>query len=361
MSTTDHEDAAIKEWVRILLEEGCNVSVEKKRVKELPEWFDEKLFTRGQKYFFANFYAMFVSKLTGLILVLTIPTILDVLVSTNKSSDAYHAFRRYSDTIKHMVEWYKHDLKNFNSKSQKSVTLVTGLHCAAIRLSEKSGLGLRVTQRDMVLTQFGFIGLILLRKKELGIIGTEQDDKSIVHFWRTMGYMLGIHDKYNLCQGSVDEVRSMCATLMKEVYVPALKNPPAKFNSMVTALIEGIKPISPMLDVDAVMTFLYDQCGVSKIMEPRLTTTYSRWMYNIQMFTHNVLLSKAWLACVFRPLLNYNMMFSVWLNINFPFGAAFRFGTKVFYPVQDNVHHQPIDESSVQAVSTPQPYNTPMT
>jgi len=59
---------------------------------------------------------MFVSKLIGLILVLSVPTILDVLILTNKSSDAYHAFRRYIETIRHMVRWYKYDVKNFNSK-----------------------------------------------------------------------------------------------------------------------------------------------------------------------------------------------------------------------------------------------------
>lgn len=47
----------------------------------------------------------------------------------------------------------------------------------------------------MVLTQFGFIGMMLIRKKELAIIGTEEDEISIVHFWRVIGYMLGIQDK----------------------------------------------------------------------------------------------------------------------------------------------------------------------
>lgn len=62
-------------------------------------------------------------------------------------------------------------------------------------MSEKSGLGVRVSQKDMSLTQFGFIGLILLKKKELGIVGTKEDEMALVHFWRTIGYMLGIHDK----------------------------------------------------------------------------------------------------------------------------------------------------------------------
>lgn len=75
------------------------------------------------------------------------------------------------------------------------MTIVHGLHCAASRTSEKSGLGLRVTQKDMALTQFGFIGMILVRKKELAIKGTDEDDMAIIHFWRTIGYLLGIQDQ----------------------------------------------------------------------------------------------------------------------------------------------------------------------
>lgn len=35
-----------KERVRRILEEGCNVLVDKKLTKDIPEWFDEKLFLR---------------------------------------------------------------------------------------------------------------------------------------------------------------------------------------------------------------------------------------------------------------------------------------------------------------------------
>ncbi|VVC34540.1 Hypothetical protein CINCED_3A008711 [Cinara cedri] len=324
--------------VTALLRDGQNVSVDKKRPRDLPEWFDEKLFARGKEYFHSNFYAVFVANLIGLILVLTIPTILDVLILTNKSSEPYTAFRRYLDTIRHMLRWYKYDLKKVDSKCQKSVTIVHGLHCAASRISDKSGLGLRVTQKDMVLTQFGFMGLILLKKKELAIEGTDEDEMAIVHFWRTIGYFIGIQDKYNLCQGTLEEVRSTCDIILKDVYVPALMDPPAEFHRMVVTLIEGIKPISPMLDVDAFMTFTRRICGLPDTGTP-LANTYSRWMYNIQAYTHDVLLTRRWLAFVFRPLLNYNMMFSVWLNVKFPFGAACKFGMKTFSRVPDHAPH----------------------
>lgn len=132
----------------------------------------------------------------------------------------------------------------------------------------------------------------------------------------------------------MEEVRATCSVILQDVYAPALKEPPKEFDSMVKALIEGMKPISPMLDFDAFMTYTFEMCGITD-MKQRLTTRYSRCMYNIQIYTHNVLLTKRWLAFIFRPLLNYNMRFSVWLNIKFPFGAAFKFGTKVFSRTPD--------------------------
>lgn len=62
---------------------------------------------------------MLVSKLVGLVLVLSIPTILDVIVLTKKSSEPFTAFRRYLDTLRHMIRWYKYDVKNFESKCVK--------------------------------------------------------------------------------------------------------------------------------------------------------------------------------------------------------------------------------------------------
>jgi len=76
-----------------------------------------------------------------------------------------------------------------------SLGIVHGFHCTANRVPNKSRPGPSITQKDMSLTQFGFMGLLLLKKKELAIIGTEEDERAIIHFWRTIGYMLGIQDK----------------------------------------------------------------------------------------------------------------------------------------------------------------------
>ncbi len=59
---------------------------------------------------------MFVAKLCGLLLVLTVPSILKVLILTGKSGTPAKAFRRYMDTITNMIDWYDGDLENKESK-----------------------------------------------------------------------------------------------------------------------------------------------------------------------------------------------------------------------------------------------------
>ena len=54
----------------------------------------------------------------------------------------------------------------------------------------------RITQADMALTQFGFIGFTLLSGDQLGIKATDEELNGLVHFWRVIGYMLGMQDKY---------------------------------------------------------------------------------------------------------------------------------------------------------------------
>lgn len=53
-----------------------------------------------------------------------------------------------------------------------------------------------INQKDMALTQFGFMGFALVRNKMVGIHeATEEEWKAFVHVWRVIGYILGIEDK----------------------------------------------------------------------------------------------------------------------------------------------------------------------
>ncbi|KAG8222139.1 hypothetical protein J437_LFUL002136, partial [Ladona fulva] len=103
---------AATERLRILLEEGPKVPATGAGIGgcqgtplELPPWFDWDKFQRGQRYFRHNMFAMFVAKLSGLLVLLAIPSVLRVLVLTKQSSTPGTAFKRYLSTLTHMLSW----------------------------------------------------------------------------------------------------------------------------------------------------------------------------------------------------------------------------------------------------------------
>lgn len=68
-------------------------------------------FYRAQKYYHENLSAMFVGKLCGLLAVLAVPSILKILIYSKQSSEPVTAYRRYMQTVFHVISWYKNDLK----------------------------------------------------------------------------------------------------------------------------------------------------------------------------------------------------------------------------------------------------------
>lgn len=52
-----------------------------------------------------------------------------------------------------------------------------------------------ISQRDMAITQFGFMGFPLLARKKLGLHGSDEDLEGFIHFWRVIGHLLGISDQ----------------------------------------------------------------------------------------------------------------------------------------------------------------------
>lgn len=66
---------------------------------------------RAQQYFRDNFFTMVNGKTAGLLGILAIPSILNVLIYTKASSVPQTAYRRYVETILHVLTWFEDDLK----------------------------------------------------------------------------------------------------------------------------------------------------------------------------------------------------------------------------------------------------------
>nr|CAD7413512.1 unnamed protein product [Timema cristinae] len=78
-------------------------------------------------------------------------------------------------------------------RASQSLLNVHSRHCAATHKAQKAGLG-PISQLDMSLTQFGFMGYGLLYPRKLGLAGNEDDFEGFIHFWRTIGHVLGIEE-----------------------------------------------------------------------------------------------------------------------------------------------------------------------
>lgn len=100
----------IEKKVRLILTEGPNVVADSDGDEmELPDYFDLDKFRIGQRAFYNNLFTMMVAKLSGLYVLIALPSVLDLIVFTKQSSTPCTAFRRYVSTIFHTVLWYKEE------------------------------------------------------------------------------------------------------------------------------------------------------------------------------------------------------------------------------------------------------------
>lgn len=129
----------------------------------------------------------------GLLAILAIPTILNILIFTNKSSTTYTAYKRYIQTVFHMLTWFRHPLKP-GTKSWKSIEAVRKFHFSASTTAQNNKIGF-IMQKDMAITQFGFMGFSVLTADRMGIFTSRNNLDAFCHFWRVVGHLIGIHDE----------------------------------------------------------------------------------------------------------------------------------------------------------------------
>ena len=306
--------------------------------------FSSRLVTfRAQEFYKENRAAMFAGKLAGLLAVISIPSILKILVYTNQSSVPVTAYRRYIQTIFHMLNWYEHDLKP-GTKSWKSLEAVRKRHVISSKYAEKGNHGF-IQQKDMALTQFGFMGYITIRPDILGIPVSRDNYEAFVHFWRVMGYMLGIQDRFNVCTDSWQTTKPRLEIMLNEIYRPFLEKAPPVFDSMATALVDGLWCYNPMISAPSFVYYtkwmtncsgyLYWETSLNaldgdvdqnrKVLES--LDWLSRFLLFLQVTFHSYLVNFA----VFRWYFNTQIVFATFLITYFPFLAFFKFGIKRSY------------------------------
>ncbi|CAG9765674.1 unnamed protein product [Ceutorhynchus assimilis] len=327
-----HKKADI--FVENLLTEGAQVPCDEtadsftENNENLPNFYDEDLFKKGQQFYHRNIFAVFVAKIFGLIAVLAIPTIRHILVFTKMSGSDYTAYKRYVATIFHMTIWYDSDFKP-GSKLWKSISEVKKLHNSASKGSCKAGIN-RISQKDMALTQFGFMGFQLARPYHFSLDHVSNEEwTAFIHLWKVVGHLLGIEDRFNICRDSVEETRAICEKLLQKAFLPQVAKKDPEFLEMSKYLIDGLWTIQPMLNFGVLMCVLKILLTNSKRFINHDHEEYIEltiWQKCLLYFFGTIIFSLRFAP--FRWYHNHTRYRDLWLMKNFPFLAYYKFGYK---------------------------------
>ncbi|CRK90141.1 CLUMA_CG003857, isoform A [Clunio marinus] len=306
----------------------------------LPSLYDREKIKNAQRFFRCNFYAMMFAMYLGVLSVLSIPSILNVLIHTNKSSSNVNAYKRYMRTIYHTLSWFRHDLTP-GTKAWKSLEAVRKFHFSADRSAKHSNVG-SISQKDMAITQFGFMGFVVLSQKQLGIQGSAKDLEDFCYFWKVLGTLVGIRDEYNLCCETFEETRERLEIVQHEFFTPNLTNPPNEFEIMTKYIVNGLRCFDPFDSYNEIIFMLKRLSGVPNYfyLNSEIPENYER--ENLEIYKYSYwdrfviwlgIMTRQFLLRFFiiRWFFNGIVHISEFLIRYFPIIAFFKFGYKNSY------------------------------
>lgn len=207
-----------RERLQRLMNEGKQVEATSERIdiNKQPDYFDGARFKKAQVTCNKYYSNLSMASTTGLMLLVQIESILVPLLKTGKSRTVPDLHDRYVATAKYIRKCYETDFYNSTSEGWKYIMLVRNMHkrihqimnannkeivvaTNGMKKLQSNHEHLWVNQYDMALTQFAFVGLLILEPKKCGaynISGQELSD--ITYYWRLMSYYFGIEERFNI-------------------------------------------------------------------------------------------------------------------------------------------------------------------
>ncbi|KAI4468970.1 ER-bound oxygenase [Holotrichia oblita] len=247
-------------FINYLESEGSKVLYDntKRQRDQLPPYYDEIKFKRAQNIFVDYAPNLLVLKLAGLITLLNEETSLRIIMMTKNSSTPETACTRYRDTVKHVMTWYTSDFQE-NSTLWQSIHRVKMMHHSANSQARKIPDMPRITQLELAGTIFGFIGFAIIRPECFGLTAlTDEDYDSLVHFWRVIGHLLGVEDRFNICRDSLSETKAIFHALADIIIRPHMLGRHENTLHMQLAAIRGISMFTAPLHSKVFLNFTYD-------------------------------------------------------------------------------------------------------
>lgn len=208
----------------------------------IPAWLDRERFTRGQLFFQHHLTAMTFSFHLSLVCGFSVPNLASVLYVTKQSDTPEKSLKRYLRTFYNLLLWHTGDVWNVGSRAHRSLRDVRLMHVRAANVMSRGDPGkVHVSQYDMSLVLCGFMGSSLLYPDQLGIPCCMEELEDYLYFWKCIGYLLGIEDKYNLCASAEYESTLMLVRqIEKQVLLPNMRSLTPVCQGLTDAYCQGV-------------------------------------------------------------------------------------------------------------------------
>lgn len=324
-------------------------------IDKKPDWFDEKKFKIGQAFTQKYFVGLNASDMLSLIVLFAFPDDLEPLIFSGNSGSPFTAFRRYLSTVLRVTSWYDHDIWSKDNPGYINLKKVRALHLNVskrlnsapyediknkITLCESSDKPLMwttkkdlllkdfqsgcpfktvkpfdnkrpgkvfITQLDMSITQFAFVGLLATYPEKFGAgSATKEELEGFLHLWRSIGYLLGIEDRFNFCTGTLEEVVQRCHSVIDYWVKPNFQHITEDWEHMSRCLTEGLTYyLLPSVSFESTIMYL---CWIMEIPMPNLMASLSwteTFVFHFIKFAMTVLLTLPGVLPIANWLLRY--------------------------------------------------------
>lgn len=311
-----------------------------------PDWLDRELFDCGRKFYERYLFCMSFSELLSLVMMLSMNSALRPLIYTGLSDSPMKALRRYFSTLLHIITWFTGDVWNPSDPAHKDVLSIRSTHYKLAHIFNSSTISEKVgsvtvskrgyeepknslnsticqdlqciaeekvaseisdnshvyiNQFDMSMTQYSFMGLIVAHPEKMGAgAATEEEFASLIHFWRGIGWLLGIEDKYNFCSGTVAETRELCLEVERVIAIPSLAKVDWNYEHMATSLITGMSYILPSMSYPAMFRYLAHTMEVNTPAFNRRMSCKHSFDYWVMRATFAIILLMPWVVLIFN-------------------------------------------------------------
>ncbi|CAG9808283.1 unnamed protein product [Chironomus riparius] len=276
----------------------------------------------------------------GLVAILAIPSVLKILIYTKKSSPTEAAYKRYIQTIFHTLRWFRYDLKP-GTIAWNSLETVRKMHLYASCSASSAKVGI-ISQIDLSITQFSFMGFAVLFRKELGIQCDNNEMEDFCHFWRVIGHLHGIKDEFNVCCSTLEETEEKLQIIQKEFLLPQLTNPSEAFKEYSKFIISGAQCFDILDYYEPIVFMMKRLIGVTgyHYFESEIPPSFDRknlkylklsYLDRVNLFLSIISRQFMLKICIIRWINNFGTFVAEFFVRYFPFIAIIRFGVRKAY------------------------------